>query len=386
MTEAYLDNSATTRAFDEVAALVAKVMTEEYGNPSSVHHMGTISSSRLSEAREIIAGTLKAEPSEILFTSGGTESDNLAILGGAAANAFRGKHIITTAIEHPAVHESFKELERQGFEVTYLPVDEKGVVRIEDLKAALRDDTILVSMMMVNNEIGAIEPIEEAGKVIKSFNDKILFHVDAVQGYGKLIIRPKSMNIDLLSASGHKIHGPKGVGFLYIKKGTRITPICYGGGQQKGMRSGTENVPGIAGMALAAKMCYEDLDKKNEQLYSLKRYLTESLTERISDIRLNGPECDEGAPHIVSLSIKGLAAETILNMLSSKGIYVSAGSACTSNNPHISDTLKAIGLDKDLLESTIRISMSHQTTKEEIDYLLDTLADSVETMRKFYRH
>ena len=383
---AYLDNSATTRAYDEVAQLVARIMTEEYGNASSVHHMGTVSGNRLFSARETIADTLKVDPSEIVFTSGGTESDNTAIIGAARANAWRGKHIITTSIEHPAVLESCQELVREGFEVTYLPVDETGVVRLEDLKDAIREDTILVSMMFVNNEIGAVEPIAEAGKLIKSINEQIVFHVDAVQAYGKFRIRPKSMNIDLLAVSAHKIHGPKGVGFLYIKKGTKIVPICYGGGQQKGMRSGTENVPGIAGMALAAQMCYDDFDKKIGALYELKKYLMESLTERISDIRLNGPECEKGAPHIVSVSIKGLAAETILNMLSSKEIYVSAGSACTSNNPHVSDTLKAIGLDKSLLESTIRISMSTQTTKEEIDYLLDVLSSQIETMRKFYRH
>ena len=383
---AYLDNSATTRAYDEVAQLVARIMTEEYGNASSVHHMGTVSGNRLFSARETIADTLKVDPSEIVFTSGGTESDNTAIIGAARANAWRGKHIITTSIEHPAVLESCQELVKEGFEVTYLPVDETGVVRPGDLKNAIREDTILVSMMFVNNEIGAVEPIAEAGKLIKSINEQIVFHVDAVQAYGKFRIRPKSMNIDLLAVSAHKIHGPKGVGFLYIKKGTKIVPICYGGGQQKGMRSGTENVPGIAGMALAAQMCYDDFDKKISALYELKKYLMESLTERISDIRLNGPECEKGAPHIVSVSIKGLAAETILNMLSSKEIYVSAGSACTSNNPHVSDTLKAIGLDKSLLESTIRISMSTQTTKEEIDYLLDVLSSQIETMRKFYRH
>ncbi len=383
---AYLDNSATTRAFDEVAALVAKIMTEEYGNPSSVHHMGTVSGNRVFSARETIAETLKVEPSEILFTSGGTESDNLAIIGTARANSWRGKHIITTSVEHPAVLETCMALKKEGFEITMLPVDETGRVRLEDLKASLRQDTILVSMMLVNNEIGAIEPVSEVGKAIKDFNKDIVFHVDAVQGYGKLVIRPRSMNIDLLSVSGHKIHGPKGIGFLYIKKGTKINPICYGGGQQKGMRSGTENAPGIAGMALAAKMCYENHDEKIQKMYDLKQYLMDGLKEKITDIKLNGPECREGAPHIVSVSIKGLAAETILNMLSSKEIYVSAGSACTSNNPHISDTLQAIGLERDLLESTIRISMSELTTKEEIDYLLETLASQVENMRKFYRH
>ena len=384
--EAYLDNSATTRAFDEVAELVAKVMTSEYGNASSVHHMGVISANRLSEARDIISSTLKVDPQEIIFTSGGTESDNMSILGVAKANAWRGKHIITTAIEHPAILEATTHLENEGFEVTYLPVGNDGVVDIDTLKSAIREDTILVSMMFVNNEIGAVEPIEEAGRLIKSINKDIVFHVDAVQAYGKVLIRPRTMNIDLLSVSSHKIHGPKGVGFLYIRKGTKITPICYGGGQQKGMRSGTENVPGIAGMALAAKRCYENFDAHIKEMYELKKYLILSLQDRLTDIKINGPECEKGAPHIVSLSIKGLAAETVLNMLSSKGIYVSAGSACTSNNPHISDTLQAIGLDKSLLESTIRISLSMMTTREEIDYFLDTLCSQVETMRKFYHH
>jgi cysteine desulfurase len=384
--EAYLDNSATTRAFDEVAAVVAKTMTEEYGNASSVHHMGLVAGERVNESREIIAGTLKVDPSEILFTSGGTESDNLALIGVARANKWRGKHIITTSIEHPAISETTTYLEKEGFEITYLPVDKEGKISLDDLKAAIRQDTILVSVMFVNNEIGTIEPIEEAGKLIKALNKDTYFHVDAVQAYGKVLIRPRSMNIDLLSVSSHKIHGPKGVGFLYIKKGTKIVPVCYGGGQQKGMRSGTENVPGIVGMALAAKMCYENFEEHTEKLYELKKYLTDSLQERLKDITINGPHGREGAPHIVSLSIKGLAAETVLNMLSSKEIYVSAGSACTSNNPHVSDTLKAIGLDRNLLESTIRISMSVMTTKEEIDYLLDTLCLQVEKMSKFYRH
>ncbi|WP_022775467.1 cysteine desulfurase family protein [Butyrivibrio sp. AE2015] len=384
--EAYLDNSATTRAYDEVADLVAKIMKEEYGNPSSVHHMGMVSGERLSQARETIATSLKVDPQEIVFTSGGTESDNLALIGVARANKWRGNHIITTKIEHPAILETMAFLEKEGFEITYLSVDETGTIDLDELKNAIRKETILVSIMFVNNEIGTLMPIQKAGELIKSVNKDTYFHVDAVQAYGKVLIRPRTMNIDLLSVSGHKIHGPKGVGFLYVKKGTKIVPICYGGGQQKGMRSGTENVPGIAGLALAAKKCYEDFDAKIKKLYDLKQYTVDSLLERIPDIKINGQKVNEGAPHIISVSIKGLAAETVLNMLSSKNIYVSAGSACTSNNPHVSDTLQAIGLEKDLLESTIRISMSFMTTKEEIDYFLDTLCSQVSNMRKFYRH
>ncbi|MBE5837815.1 cysteine desulfurase family protein [Butyrivibrio sp.] len=384
--EAYLDNSATTRAYDEVADLVAKIMKEEFGNPSSVHHMGMVSGERLSQARETIAASLKVDPQEIVFTSGGTESDNLALIGVARANKWRGNHIITTKIEHPAILETMAFLEKEGFEITYLSVDETGTIDLDELKNAIRKETILVSIMFVNNEIGTLMPIQKAGELIKSVNKDTYFHVDAVQAYGKVLIRPRTMNIDLLSVSGHKIHGPKGVGFLYIKKGTKIVPICYGGGQQKGMRSGTENVPGIAGLALAAKKCYEDFDAKIKKLYDLKQYTVDSLLERIPDIKINGQKVNEGAPHIISVSIRGLAAETVLNMLSSKNIYVSAGSACTSNNPHVSDTLQAIGLEKDLLESTIRISMSFMTTKEEMDYFLDTLCSQVSNMRKFYRH
>ena len=384
--EAYLDNSATTRAYDEVADLVAKIMKEEFGNPSSVHHMGMVSGERLSQARETIAASLKVDPQEIVFTSGGTESDNLALIGVARANKWRGNHIITTKIEHPAILETMAFLEKEGFEITYLSVDETGTIDLDELKNAIRKETILVSIMFVNNEIGTLMPIQKAGELIKSVNKDTYFHVDAVQAYGKVLIRPRTMNIDLLSVSGHKIHGPKGVGFLYVKKGTKIVPICYGGGQQKGMRSGTENVPGIAGLALAAKKCYEDFDAKIKKLYDLKQYTVDSLLERIPDIKINGQKVSEGAPHIISVSIRGLAAETVLNMLSSKNIYVSAGSACTSNNPHVSDTLQAIGLEKDLLESTIRISMSFMTTKEEMDYFLDTLCSQVSNMRKFYRH
>jgi cysteine desulfurase len=304
----------------------------------------------------------------------------------ARANKWRGNHLITTKIEHTAILDTMAFLEKEGFEITYLSVDETGTIDLDELKNAIRKETILVSIMFVNNEIGTLMPIQKAGELIKSVNKDTYFHVDAVQAYGKVLIRPRTMNIDLLSVSGHKIHGPKGVGFLYIKKGTKIVPICYGGGQQKGMRSGTENVPGIAGLALAAKKCYEDFDAKIKKLYDLKQYTVDSLLERIPDIKINGQKVNEGAPHIISVSIKGLAAETVLNMLSSKNIYVSAGSACTSNNPHVSDTLQAIGLEKDLLESTIRISMSFMTTKEEMDYFLDTLCSQVSNMRKFYRH
>lgn len=383
--EAYLDNSATTMVHKEVAELAFKIMTEDYGNPSSMHHKGVVAENYIKEAKKKIAKTLKADEKEILFTSGGTESDNMAIIGVARAMNRKGKHLITTMVEHPAVLETMKYLEKEGFEVTYLPVDRHGLINIDELKAAIREDTVLVSIMMVNNEIGALEPIAEAGKAIKETNPDTYFHVDAVQGYGKVMINPRNMNIDLMSVSSHKIHGPKGIGFLYIKNGKKIVPINYGGGQQKGLRSGTENVPGIAGLGLAAQMAYENFDDDIEKLYKLKEYFINTANEKLSDISFNGFTDRNSAPHIISMSVKGVRAEVLLHALEDKGIYVSAGSACASNAPHVSATLKGIGLESDLLDSTVRISMSTYTTQEELDYTINSLCDIVGLLRKFRR-
>ena len=385
--EAYLDNSATTRAFDEVAELVSKVMTQDYGNPSSMHHKGVVAENYIKEAKKQIADTLKAEPKEILFTSGGTESDNMALIGTARAMCRRGKHIITTSIEHPAILNTCAYLEKEGFEVTYLGVDSKGLISLEELKNAIRPDTILVSVMLVNNEIGTAQPIAEIGELIKSCNKDIIFHVDAVQGYGKLRINPKKMGIDLMSVSGHKIHGPKGIGFLYIRNGVRLVPINYGGGQQGGLRSGTENVPGIAGLGLAASKMYQDFDADTERMRELRSYFIKEITTKLEDTQINGITDDEEkcAPHIISLSIKGVRAEVVLHALEDKEIFVSSGSACATNNPHVSETLKAIGTDSSLLDSTIRISMSVFTTKEQIDYTIEQLCSIVPMLRRFAR-
>lgn len=383
--EVYLDNAATTRSFKEVADVVQKVMLSDYGNPSSLHIKGMQGENYLREAREIIARNLKVNEKEILFTSGGTESDNMAVIGTALANQRAGKHIITTKIEHAAILNPCAFLEKQGFEVTYLDVDEQGKISLEELKASLREDTILVSIMHTNNEIGTLQPIEEAGKIIKAFNPAIVFHVDAIQGYGKFVIRPKRMNIDLLSVSGHKIHGPKGIGFLYINDKIKILPIIYGGGQQKGMRSGTENVPGIAGLAVAVSKIYENLDSDRDKMYALKEQLVQGLL-KIPDVKINGAQGREGAPHVVSLSVRGIRSEVLLHALEEKGVYVSAGSACSSNKPSVSKTLKAIGVEKDLLESTIRFSLSIFTTEEEIDYTLKILYDIIPVLRKYQRH
>ena len=383
--EVYLDNSATTRVFPEVAELVTKIMCEDYGNPSSMHMKGVQSEQYIRYAKETFAKLLKVQEKEIFFTSGGTESDNLAILGCAGANLRAGKHLITTHIEHPAVLETMKYLEKQGFDVTYLGVDEHGVVRPEDVKKALRPDTILVSVMHTNNELGSLQPLEEISKVIKEYNPSILFHVDAVQGFGKFRIYPKKLGIDLLAMSSHKIHGPKGVGLLYVNEKVKIHPIAFGGGQQKGMRSGTENVPGIAGMAKAAEMVYAHLEEDNERLYGLKEYFINGL-KQLEDVWVNGLTGRDSAPHVVSVSVRGVRSEVLLHALEDKGIYVSAGSACASNHPQTSETLKAIGLDKDLLNSTIRFSFSTFTTKEEIDYTLQAMYDMIPMLRRYSRH
>lgn len=383
--EVYLDNSATTKCFDEVAELVSKVMTQDYGNPSSMHLKGVAGEKYLRHAREIIARNLKVNEKEILFTSGGTESDNLALIGTAFANQRAGRHLITTQIEHPAILQTMQYLERQDFEVTYLPVDADGRVKLEELQRALRKDTILVSIMHTNNEIGSLQPIIEAGTMIKRFNPSIVFHVDAVQGYGKFRIYPKRMNIDLLSVSAHKIHGPKGIGFLYINEKIKIHPIIWGGGQQKGMRSGTENVPAIAGMALAIEKMYQNLDEEVEKLYRLKQRFIEGAMQ-IDEVKVNGLTGRDSAPHVVSLSVRGVRSEVLLHALEEKGIYVSAGSACASNKPSVSATLQAIGLEKDLLDSTIRFSFSVFTTPEEIDYTLRNLYDIIPMLRRYTRH
>ena len=387
--EVYLDNSATTRVLPEVAQLMTKVMCDEYGNPSSMHRKGVEAESYIRYAKETLARLLKVSEKEIIFTSGGTEADNMALIGCAMANMRRGRHLITTRIEHPAVLQTMNYLESQGFQVTYLPVDKTGRVRLEDLQRAIRPDTILVSMMYVNNEIGSLQPIAEAGSLIKRMNPGILFHVDAVQGFGKFKIYPKKLNVDLLSVSSHKIHGPKGVGFLYVGEKVKILPITYGGGQQKNMRSGTENVPGIAGMAKAAELMYEHLDEEVQHLYELKEYFVKGVSS-LEGIQVNGlipgdADCRSTAPHVVSVSVAGVRSEVLLHALEDKGIYISAGSACASNKPQTSETLKAIGLQREYWDSTIRFSFSVLTTKEEIDYTLQVLYEMIPMLRKYTR-
>lgn len=383
--EVYLDNSATTRCSERAKDLMVKLLMEDYGNPSSLHMKGVEAENYIKEAKRQIAKTLKVEEKEILFTSGGTESNNTALIGAAIANKRAGNHIITTSIEHASVSAPMAYLEELGFRVTYLKVDHNGMISLEELADTVCEDTILVSLMMVNNEIGAVEPIEEAAKVIKAKNPDTLLHVDAIQAYGKYRIYPKKIGIDLLSVSGHKIHAPKGTGFLFIKDKTKVKPLIYGGGQQKGMRSGTENVPGVAALGEAAAEIYENFDEKINHLYALKSRFIDGVSG-IEGVTVNGKTGRDSAPQIVSVSIDGVRSEVMLHTLEDQGIYVSAGSACSSNKPSVSHTLTSIGLKGNLLDSTIRFSFSVHTTEEEIDYAISVMSDVIPKLRRYTRH
>ncbi len=382
--EVYFDNAATTKIIPEVREIMLKTMDEDYGNPSSMHLKGVEAENYVRNARNSIAKQLKCESKEIIFTSGGTESNNLALLGLALANKRAGNHIITTGIEHASVYNPVLYLQELGFEVTFLKVDAHGKVDLDHLRESLRDDTILVSTMAVNNEIGAVEPIEEIAAIIKQYNKEhdrqILYHVDAIQAFGKRVIYPKRVGIDAMSMSGHKIHGPKGSGAVFVDSKVKIKPVLYGGGQEKGMRSGTENTAAIAGMGKATEIMYARLEENNEKMQAVKDALIAGAT-KIEGVTDNSGE----SPHIASLSFRGVRSEVLLHALEDKGIYVSAGSACSSNHPAISGVLQAIGLDKDLLESTLRFSFCEYNTVEEAEYTVKVLEEILPLLRKFTR-
>ena len=382
--DVYFDNSASTKVSEKAIEIMLKTMRDDYANTSAKHIKGVESESYVKDAADIIAKTLKVKKGEIIFTSGGTESNNMALIGGAMSRKRYGKHIIISGIEHPAVYMPAEFLTEQGFELSVLPVNSEGQVDLELLKSTLRDDTVLVSVMYVNNEIGAIEPVEEISRIIKAKNKDILFHVDAIQAYTKLRINPKSQGIDMLSASGHKFHGPKGVGFLYIDSNVKINPIIFGGGHQRGMRSGTLNTTGIAGMGVAAKEAYENFDERINKISDLKYYLMDEL-EKLEGTVLNTGRGENFAPQVISVSFEDIRAEVLLHALEDRGIYVSSGSACSSNHPGISGTLKAIGVRDDLLDATIRISLSELNNKEEADYFINNLKELLTLLRKFVR-
>ncbi|MDD5805480.1 MAG: cysteine desulfurase family protein [Clostridia bacterium] len=382
--EAYFDNSATTRCYPEVADIVVKTMTEDFGNPSAMHLKGVEAEKYVREAAQTLAKLLKVNEKEIIFTSGGTESNNLALFGGAEANKRSGNHIITTSVEHAAVGQPVSRLEQMGYEVTIVPVDHRGVVRLDELEKALRPDTILVSTMYVNNEVGAVMPVEEIAKLVHEKSPKALYHVDAIQAFGKYRIYPKKAGIDMLSVSSHKIHGPKGVGFLYVNEKAKVQPQILGGGQQAGMRSGTDNVPGIAGLGVAAGIVYTDFDEKIEHMYQLKERLAKGFSE-LPDVRINGMELREGAPQILSASFMGVRSEVLLHTLEEKGIYVSAGSACSSHKRKAAGTLSAMGMEDAQRECTLRFSFSEENTFEEVDYCLEVIGQVLPMLRRYSR-
>lgn len=384
--EVYLDNSATTQCAPDVKDIIVKTLMEDYGNPSSLHQKGIDAEKYVRHAAEQIAKTLHCKEREIIFTSGGTESNNMALIGAARANCRSGRHIISTMVEHPSVKKTLLYLEeKERFKITWLPCDRRGMADLDALRDALDDETILVSVMMVNNELGTREPIEEIRRILDEAHSKALFHVDAIQAYGKYKINPKKEGIDLLSVSGHKIHGPKGIGFLYIKDRTKINAINYGGGQQQGMRSGTINVPGIAGLGLAAEDIYTDFSAKTDRMYQLKDYLIEHL-QKMDEVSVNSIPGRESAPQIVNASFLGIRSEVMLHALEERGIFVSSGSACASNHPADNSTLKNVGLPPEITDSAIRFSLSIHTTKEEIDYTLENIAQLVPILRKYQRH
>lgn len=382
--EIYFDNAATTRLGKAAAEIADRVAREDYGNPSSLHLAGVRAEAAVRTAAEQIAKTLKAEPAELIFTSGGTESDNLAILGTARGRKGYGRHLITSAVEHPAVLEAMRFLEEQDFSVTVLPVDAAGKIALSDLEAAVRKDTILVSLMYVNNEIGTIQPVAAAAELVHRLNPDCYFHTDAVQAYGKFEIYPKRLGIDLLSASSHKIAGPKGVGFLYKNRRVSLKPVSFGGGQQGGLRSGTLNAPGIAGMGEAAREAYSDFPAKRERLLAIKNRILAAALE-IPGVSANSAPGMDSAPQIVSLSVDGVRAEVLLHALEAEGIFVSSGSACASNHPGISATLRGIGLPKQLLDATIRLSFSAENTEAEAEHFSEVFRRLVPELRKFRR-
>lgn len=405
MNEIYLDNSATTKCSAEASKVMMRVLTEDYGNPSSLHNKGMLAENYLKDTRKKIADTLKVDKKEIYFTSVGSESNNTAILGYLAMNPKKGRHVITTSIEHASVEMPFQYLEESGYEVTRLKVDSFGNISLDELENSIREDTALVSIMHVNNEIGTVEPIEDAAKIIHAKNNDTVFHVDCIQSYGKIPIFPERTGIDMLSVSGHKIHGPKGSGFLYIRDKVRVRPLIFGGGQEGLMRSGTENVPAIAGLGVAVSEIFSDLPGHMDKFVRLRSLFSDGIKE-IDGLSINGPENTYSsdiirnydgksldisspnglvAPYIISLSVKSVRAEVLLHALEEKGIYVSAGSACSSNRTNVSRTLTSIKLSKDLLESTIRFSMSYHTTEDDILEAVRALKEIVPMLQRYVR-
>lgn len=378
----YLDNSATTKPYREVVESMTKALTEDYENPSAAHRMGMKIEKNIKDIRKNIARTIGAKEKEIVFTSGGTECNNTIIRSCAKLNKNRGKHIISTSIEHPSVLNTLSDLEKDGFEVTYLPVDSNGLINIDDFEKSLREDTILASIMLVNNEVGSIQPIKEISNILKNRKEKVFLHVDAVQAYGKIDFKPSRYGIDYMSVSAHKLHGPKGIGFMYIKDGNKIKPLLTGGGQENNLRSGTENVPGIYGMGTAISILFKDLNTSISKITLLKKLLKEEILKNIDGVKINSSE--NGVCHILNVSFEDIRGEVLLHYLEQKEMYVSTGSACSSKKKG-SHVLNAMGLNPDEIEGAIRFSLSEMNTEEEIFKAVEILKVSIEDLRKIIK-
>lgn len=374
----YLDNAATTKIAQEAVDAMLPYFTEYYGNASSIYSLGAESKKAMTEAREEIAGSIGASAQEIYFTAGGSESDNWALVAAAEAYESKGKHIITSKIEHHAILHTCEYLEKRGFSITYIDVDENGVLKLDELKKAIRPDTILISVMFANNEIGTIQPIKEIGEIAREHG--ILFHTDAVQAYGHVQTRVDELPIDMMSASGHKINGPKGIGFLYIRKGVKIRSFVHGGAQERSRRAGTENIPGIVGLAAAVKKNFANMEERTRKETELRDYLIERIEKEIPYCRLNGHRTDR-LPNNVNFSFQFIEGESLLIMLDMKGICASSGSACTSGSLDPSHVLLAIGLPHEIAHGSLRMTLSEENTKEEIDFVADELKGIVERLR-----
>ena len=379
MRRIYLDHNATTPTHTEVVKAMLPYYDEVYGNPSSIHQFGQEARKAIEEAREKVANFIGAKAEEIVFTSSGTEADNFAIKGSVYRNEKKDKHIITSSIEHHAVLNPFKYLEGNGFKVTFLPVDEYGILNPDDVRSAITDETILISIMYANNEVGTIEPIEEIGKIAKEKG--IIFHTDAVQAVGKLRVNVNELNVDLLSLSGHKIYGPKGIGALYIRKGTKLEPLILGGHHERNRRAGTENVPGIVGLGKAVEIASKDMEKENKQLIYLRDRLWDGIKQKMDSVKLNGhPE--KRIPNTLNASFKFIEGESMILNLDMKGIAVSTGSACTSGSLEPSHVLNAMGVDPATAQGSIRFSLGRDNTEEDIDYVLEVLPEIISRLRE----
>lgn len=383
--EVYFDSAATGKVLPEAVETMVKAMTEVYGNPSSASILGIEAGNVLKKSQEDIAGIINAEPSEIYFTSGGTEGDNWAIFGTAYGYKRSGKHIITTNTEHPAINLPLEALKEEGFEIEKIGVDEKGYIDIEELKSKIRKDTILVSVILANNETGTVQDIEKIGQAVKEVNNDTLLHADAVQAFGKMKIDVKNSKIDMLSASGHKFGAPRGTGIFYMKKGLKVKPLMYGGGQQLNQRPGTENVAGAAAIAKAAEVCYKNLEENNEKIREIKKYIADRVLTEIPNTFINGDSIEKASPYVLNIGFMGLRSEVLLHALEAEGIYVSAGSACNSKKKVRSSVLSAMGKSDEEIEGSIRLSFSKFNTMEEAEYAVEKLKEQAALLRRFNR-